>query len=63
MGGVWGWSKGWSMMESIRSAYLFLEGDLREVVDGAIVSCVELTRKVAKIAPILEEMCVPMSQI
>ena len=39
----------------IHIAYLFLEGDLREVVDGAIMSCIELARKVAKIATILEE--------
>ena len=48
-------------MESTQSAYLFLEGDLREVVDRAIVSCVELARKVAKIATILEEMCAPIN--
>ena len=38
------------------SAYLFLKWDLREIVDGTIVSCVHLARKVAEIATILEEM-------
>ena len=53
-----GWSKGWNIMNSVLfvdSAYLFLEGDLREIVDGTIMGCVELARKVAKIATILEE--------
>ena len=33
--------------------YLFFERDLREIVDGAIVSCEELTREISKIATIL----------
>ena len=55
------WNKGWSKgvehnVRHVCSAYLFLEWDLREIVDGTIVSCVHLARKVAEIATILEEI-------